>query len=321
MSVSTPLISIIMPVYNVEKYISRAIESVLNQSFDDFEFLIVVDGSPDNSEEISMRYAKKDSRIKVLVKENGGVSSARNYGLNKARGQYIYFIDSDDWVAPSLLEENLELLKYKDSDLVVFGFFNIKDNVNRSEFFVEDQLIVKEQDFSLTKKQLKLLGYTWNKIYKKDIIEKNNLKFNEKMPLWEDCVFNFEYLQCANSYVISSKCHYFYNIYEGSASHKSYPDYSAYMDTYENAVMSFINKYQPVNYQESLVAIYSLFLDVLCSELLKSNSLLFKIPFKFYYTKIQLLNFSGLTKKTKLRYIIVRYNLTYLLRFYNFIRN
>ncbi|HPU58565.1 MAG TPA: glycosyltransferase family 2 protein, partial [Candidatus Avimonas sp.] len=116
-------ISVIMPVYKVEKYVGRAIESILAQTLKEFEFLIVDDGSPDNSGKICDEYAAKDSRIRVFHRENGGAPSARNMAMDHAQGKYYYFMDGDDWAEPTMLEDMYELAEKNNAQLVVTGYF------------------------------------------------------------------------------------------------------------------------------------------------------------------------------------------------------
>ena len=125
-----PKISVILPVYNVEQYIAKSIHSVLNQSYIDFELIVVIDGSKDNSEVIAREFEKTDLRVKVYTKPNGGLSDARNYGLNMATGEFIYFLDSDDWIENNLLKENIEIMVDKQLDFLVFGFY--QDSVDNS---------------------------------------------------------------------------------------------------------------------------------------------------------------------------------------------
>lgn len=312
--------SIIMPCFNVEGYVGRAIESVLQQSFTNFELLVVIDGSPDKSQQIAEAYAERDNRIKVLVKKNGGVSSARNYGLKKATGKYVYFIDPDDWVKPNLLEENIGLIDRCDSDLLVFGILNTYGGIVKSMLKLESQTVSKEQPFELQRNVIKAFGYSWNKIYKRQIIEREKIAFDESLALWEDCVFNFTYLQKIERYTLNSECYYHYNIYEGSASHKSYPDYDNFINAYEQSAIGFINVFQPKNKIQSTCYVYSLFLDVLYSELTKSKNTLFQQQFDFYFGKLKALRFSGLGLKRVLIYHLIHYKLVFLLKIYKSIK-
>ncbi|WP_283786885.1 glycosyltransferase family 2 protein [Bermanella sp. WJH001] len=312
--------SIVMPCFNVEGYIGRAIESVLQQSFTNFELLVVIDGSPDKSQQIAEAYAARDNRVKVFLKNNGGVSSARNYGLKKATGKYVYFIDPDDWIKPNLLKENIELLERCDSDLVVFGILNTYAGVVESMLKLESQTVSKGQSFELQRDVIKAFGYSWNKIYKRQIIDREQIAFDESLVLWEDCVFNFTYLQKIESYTLNKECYYHYNIYEGSASHKSYTDYKNYINAYEKSAIGFINVFEPRNKMQSIGYVYSLFLDVLYSELIKSKNTLFQHQFDYYFNKVRLLRFSGLSLKKVVIYHLVRYKLVFLLNIYRSIR-
>lgn len=127
---NNPKISVIVPVYNAEKYLHRCIDSILNQTFPDFELLLIDDGSKDQSGEICDEYAKKDSRVKVFHKENGGVSSARNVGIDNAVGEYICFCDSDDWVEKTWLLSFFE--RMCDNDMLITSF-NIYENEKKVE--------------------------------------------------------------------------------------------------------------------------------------------------------------------------------------------
>ena len=143
---NNPKISVIVPVYNAEKYLQRCIDSILNQTFPNFELLLIDDGSKDQSGEICDEYAKKDSRVKVFHKENGGVSSARNVGIDNAVGEYICFCDSDDWVEKTWLLSFFE--RMCDNDMLITSF-NIYENEKKVEFksFVslsDKRLIIKE---------------------------------------------------------------------------------------------------------------------------------------------------------------------------------
>lgn len=126
MSNINTLVSVIVPVYKVEKYLHRCIDSIINQTYKNLEIILVDDGSPDNCGKICDEYAEKDNRIKVIHKSNGGLSSARNAGLDVANGDYVYFVDSDDYIDTKLVEDNLNLAIEHDADMVCFNYFEVK---------------------------------------------------------------------------------------------------------------------------------------------------------------------------------------------------
>lgn len=210
-----PKVSVILPVYNVEQYIAKSIESVLQQTYTNFELIVVIDGSKDNSEEIAKEFAKANARIKVYTKPNGGLSDARNYGMTVATGEYIYFLDSDDWIEPNLLEDNLNLLLKDDLDFIVFGFY--QDNVNNKEQLISQikhipiaDNWVNGADIELTPYMLNILGYAWNKIYKKQYLDKHSLLFVKGISLVEDILFNAQVYQKANKIVFNQKAYVHY---------------------------------------------------------------------------------------------------------------
>lgn len=127
MQITKPKISIIVPVYKAEPYLKKCIDSILNQTFKDFELILVDDGSPDRCGEICDEYALKDSRIKIIHKENGGQSSARNVGLDIAQGEYIGFVDSDDWIEPDMYKKLFKVLKNDNVDMAICNINSIKD--------------------------------------------------------------------------------------------------------------------------------------------------------------------------------------------------
>lgn len=185
------MISIIVPVYNISKYLPRCIDSILGQTFTDFELLLIDDGSKDNSGKICDEYAVKDSRVRVFHKKNGGVSSARNLGLENAKGDYVMFVDSDDYMLPTMCELMLQTIENKNADLVVCGTTETGGGFWRPRFdedFSKEQL--KERFISLL--HTELLSPPWNKIYKKEKI--GNLRFREEVSFGEDLLFNIQYL-------------------------------------------------------------------------------------------------------------------------------
>lgn len=209
-----PKVSIILPCYNVEKYIAKSIESVLSQTFQNFELLIINDGTPDNSMEIARGY--KDPRIKIFDKENGGLSDARNYGIERAQGEYIYFMDSDDWIEPDLLEITLAALEEKQLDLVIFGYFqddeDLDCNLISSKEIAPSKTVYhkNEQGLYLDYHLVGILGYAWNKVYRRSFLSKHDLIFEKGTSLVEDVLFNSQVYSKTDTLYFIESSHYHY---------------------------------------------------------------------------------------------------------------
>ena len=190
---TNPIISIVMPMYGVEKYISKAINSVLDQTFQEWELLIVNDGSTDNSRAIASTFAEQDKRIKILDKENGGLSDARNYGLKNATGDFVHFFDSDDWIEPDYYSKLLSSVG--DYDLVICGYFVDTENRSsiRSCYSGELNEITGE---SLNHIVGFYLNFAWNKLFRTAFILDNTLYYEKGLYRIEDSEFMMRYLNC-----------------------------------------------------------------------------------------------------------------------------
>lgn len=211
MSTINPTISIIVPVYNVEKYLSRCIDSILNQTFSDFELILVDDGSNDCSPAICDEYSKRDSRISVVHKENGGVASARNVALRIAVGQYIMFCDSDDYVSPDWVQRLYSVASSNVDAFVNCNVWTVTSNGNmviRYDFKDDDQIIHIKSYFDLYASSID--SSLWNKIYSREIISENNLFFDENLHIGEDVVFNVEYYKHCKQIILVNSPLYFY---------------------------------------------------------------------------------------------------------------
>ncbi len=196
------LISVVVPCYNVEKYLEKCVESIINQTYPNLEIILVDDGATDNTPELCDKLALTDSRIKVLHKVNGGLSDARNAGLAVASGKYITFFDSDDWVEYEILKVAIEKMVNNNLDLVVWGYSAdfVDDNekvLSQRNCVVNGACELGKNNTVLTQKNtLGLSGYAWNKLYKTDIIKNNNLLFEKGISLVEDILFNSTYFCC-----------------------------------------------------------------------------------------------------------------------------
>ena len=200
-----PLVSIIVPVYKAEQWLHRCVDSILAQTMTDFELLLIDDGSPDKSGEICDEYAAKDSRVRVFHKENGGVSSARNLGLDNARGEWISFVDADDWVEVDYLAGLTEKL---DADFIVGGcryttgeIFQLK-----SKYLVEKSIA----DFIQEYNGCCFIRAVWGKLFKKKIIDEKYLRFDEKIRVGEDTIFNKSFFVEINKTLLVERVAYNY---------------------------------------------------------------------------------------------------------------
>lgn len=208
---TSPKITVIIPVYNVEKYLSKCVDSVIEQTYKNLEIILVDDGSPDKSPAICDAYAKKDRRIKVIHKENGGLSSARNAGLDTASGDYVGFVDSDDWIEPDMYEYMINLCLKEDACIARCAFINenedeenhknISNNKENLHTISGDDLIIELVNGEWNE------GIMCNKLYRKCLFD--GLRFKEGITI-EDCLMNY-YVFKQNVKMISSdiiKYHY-----------------------------------------------------------------------------------------------------------------
>lgn len=202
-------VSIIIPIYNSEASLPRCLNSILSQTYKDFELVLVNDGSTDSSLEICYNFSKIDERVKVITKPNAGVSSARNFGLDAACGEWIAFVDSDDWITENYFAA---MLDNEHSDIIVGSLlFNSSKNVGTlchtsGHYNKSDMYTVYAEDFYNS-----LLNSPCAKIFKREIIQTHNLKFDEKLVFGEDSIFVKRYLLYVNSICICNSMLYVYN--------------------------------------------------------------------------------------------------------------
>ena len=222
MSAAAPTFSFVVPVYNVEQYLGKCIESVLGQTYSDFELILVDDGSTDSSGKICDSYREKDNRILVIHKKNAGVSAARNVGIEQARGEYICFIDSDDWIESNYLSEIKA--EIADFDILFFGcFLRYEDGMASSICppAVECRTDIGNVISYLFQNDMHVnyFGYPWNSIYRRDIIDQFEIRFSETLSFCEDEVFNLAYCNHARSLKIITPLLYNYRLKEQGLTH------------------------------------------------------------------------------------------------------
>lgn len=248
-------ISIIVPIYNAEKELQICIESIQRQTYKELEIILVDDGSTDRSNIICQRYASQDKRIRVIKKENGGVSSARNIGIKEATGKYIQFVDSDDYIELNCCQTLIEAMKKNKVELVICGCIE-----HRKE--KEKEIFYKEQVFHSMKEMgkdfgdiycMNLFNIPWNKLF---IREKIKNLFVEELSLGEDLLFNLSYMKGIQSVSIIKDVLYHYKIIESSLSRgfrENYMELS--LDLYD-AVEDFCDKNFGIEYEKSKISSY-----------------------------------------------------------------
>lgn len=271
------LISILMPVYNGEDYLEETVSSILNQSYKEFELIIINDGSADNTKIICDKLERTDKRIKVTHKENTGVSHTRNTALDNARGKYIAFIDSDDLVHKDYLKILLSSMEKSNGQLAVCGFKERKVSANGqveelSRVFCPKEVIAMEdmKDLIMDFGNSGLLNPLWNKLYSREVIEKNNIRFKEAVETGEDFIFNLQYFRKIKNICFSKEELYYYirrnnnsityqyidNMYEkGLEIHSLLEDFLKDMNFYNSK-----NKY--ILYGNHLMGVFSAFLNL-----------------------------------------------------------
>ena len=199
-----PKVSVIVAVYKVESFIRNCVDSVLSQTLQDFELLLVDDGSPDNSGVICDEYARKDSRVHVFHKENGGVASARQMGMDNAQGDYIIHADPDDWVEPNMLEELYNEAVEKDADIVICDYWVNNERIVKQQPSALDHLTILQELFQ------QLYGSCWNKLLKRSFYESSHVEFYKELSYCEDLTFWVRLFQYPVKVAYLPKAYYHY---------------------------------------------------------------------------------------------------------------
>ena len=214
-------VSIIVPVYQVEKYIRQCVDSILAQTFTDFELILVDDGSKDNSGKICDEYARRDERVKVIHKENGGLSDARNKGMDQAVGNYFMFVDSDDYIAPTMVECLYKNIFNENADMVVCNYLYFFENDREKDFStnIESEVLSGTEIF-YNRKNERNYGYwtvVWNKLYKKETF--GNVRFRSG-KYYEDEFWANDIYQMNMKIVTIPECLYYYRQHDSSTMKK-----------------------------------------------------------------------------------------------------
>lgn len=223
-------ISVVVPLYNAQEYIQTCVKSVLQQSFKNFELILVDDGSTDESRNICEKLAQKDERIKFISSQNGGPSSARNIGIKSSLGELIYFLDVDDYIEEETLLTLFKEFEKTDVDLVVGDYKKIMKeetlDSGHSKYFENDTVLDRDEIMTYVRTYLSkpnrfpLFVYSWGRLFKSEIIKKHALVFDENLRTYEDVHFNFKYLEYVEKLsFLSNKGLYFHLLQDNFTSH------------------------------------------------------------------------------------------------------
>lgn len=291
-------VSIIVPIFNSEKYLNKCIDSIINQSLKEIEIILINDGSKDNSELICNNYAKKDNRIRVISKKNEGVSSARNCGLKMAKGEYVLFVDSDDWLELNMCEVLYKEASLGDYDVVMCGFKEFNDyKKSYKDFIINNVSDDKILDIILSN-SYPIKGFLFNKLLKREKITK---EFNDKIFIKEDLMFLLENVGNITKYKIIKDELYNYRITESSLSHSKKVNInrisSLYVDKYivEKFNTRYIDFYKFLFVHEYCFYFFNMSLDQ--KSILKEK---YETNFKKYYKEVLKSNNISYKEKIKL---------------------
>ena len=214
-----PKVSIIVPIYNSEATLGRCIDSILNQTYKDFELILINDGSTDNSGQVCDIYANKDKRVHVVHKENTGVSDSRNQGIAIARGKYLQFVDSDDWITPDATERFIRVAEEYQCDIIIADFYRvIGERVSKKGAIEQEGIMdrVAYATYMMQKPADFYYGVLWNKLYKRSIVEEYKIKMDSSISWCEDFIFNMEYIRNIQKIYVMKMPVYYYVKTKGS---------------------------------------------------------------------------------------------------------
>ena len=226
-----PLISFVVPIYNVEPYLKRCLDSLVNQTYKNLEIILVDDGSPDNCAKICDEYSTKDDRIKVIHKQNGGLMAAWIDGVKISSGEYVYFVDSDDWIEPDSVQDYIDVISTYEPNIIINDYYiassNYKEYANgvsyeKEGFLIEEDFIDIKQKYM--KQELSFYYYRWNKLFKRELIL-NNIKYCDKsVAIFEDINIVFAVMLDIKNVYILKKPGYNYFVREDSMIRESFKE-------------------------------------------------------------------------------------------------
>ena len=262
-----PMVSIVVPIYNAEQYLRRCVDSILNQEYTDFELLLVNDGSTDASGDICEEYGDQDPRVIVIQKENTGVSDSRNRALDRARGKYLQFLDSDDWITPDATRLFVRAAEEYGCDMVISDFYRVVGERLSPKGDIEEEGVLTREEFAAHMMENPAdfyYGVLWNKLYRRDIVEEHNLRMDTDINWCEDFMFNLEYIRYAKVFYALHAPIYYYVKRKGSLASQGI-NISKTVKMKLNVFEYYNNFYKHVleeeDYEKNRLQVYRFFID------------------------------------------------------------
>ena len=262
-----PMVSIIVPIYNAEQYLRRCVDSILNQEYTDYELLLVNDGSTDASGDICEEYGDQDPRVIVIQKENTGVSDSRNRALDRARGKYLQFLDSDDWITPDATRLFVRAAEEYGCDMVISDFYRVVGERLSPKGDIEEEGVLTREEFAAHMMENPAdfyYGVLWNKLYRRDIVEEHKLRMDTDISWCEDFMFNLEYIRYAKVFYVLHAPIYYYVKRKGSLASQGI-NISKTVKMKLNVFEYYNNFYKHVleeeDYEKNRLQVYRFFID------------------------------------------------------------
>lgn len=315
------LISVVIPIYNVDKYLDNCILSIVNQSYRNLEIILVDDGSTDSCPRICDEWKSKDKRIIVIHKENGGLSDARNTGIDIASGRYISFIDSDDWISPNMYERMLDAIYHTNSDIACCGRIIVRNGKEVKSLYTADEITVYDRQTAICKC---LCGTTieeaaWDKLYKKSLFANIRYPIGE---INEDIMVTPFLLEKSSKVVHVGEALYYYRCNSVGISKSKYNASKSVVIKHIKAVKHYFDTHYPLLKNEVLVFQGRYALSQMLAILSDSDSrIMFKDDFQEYYRMLKksfilLLSSKAFSRKQKLQACLLRFKLYRFVQFF-----
>lgn len=261
------MVSIIVPIYNAEQYLRRCVDSILNQEYTDYELLLVNDGSTDASGDICEEYGDQDPRVIVIQKENTGVSDSRNRALDRARGKYLQFLDSDDWITPDATRLFVRAAEEYGCDMVISDFYRVVGERLSPKGDIEEEGVLTREEFAAHMMENPAdfyYGVLWNKLYRRDFVEEHKLRMDTDISWCEDFMFNLEYIRYAKVFYALHAPIYYYVKRKGSLASQGI-NISKTVKMKLNVFEYYNNFYKHVleeeDYEKNRLQVYRFFID------------------------------------------------------------